>query len=120
MAGHPVAAAHVAELRLLRPAAVCGVGAASGEPAAGRRVHGTGDLSLQHAAGAGPFHFRIGNGDGGNEGLGVGVQGVGVQLLRRTLLHYLPQIHYQNTVRQVPHHGQIMGDQQIGQGLLFP
>ena len=57
MTGYPVAAAHVAERRLLHPASVRGVGAAPGEPAAGRRIHGTGDLSLQHAAGAGPFHL---------------------------------------------------------------
>ena len=57
--------------------AFLGDGAAGVEVAAGWRVDGAGDVALQHDALA--FDLGVGDGHCGEQGLGVGVAGAGVE-----------------------------------------
>ena len=64
------------QLRGLRGASLVGIGAARVEPAAGGRIDGAGDVALQHDALAGLVLLRVRQGHRGEQGLGVGVDGV--------------------------------------------
>ena len=57
-----------------------------------------------------------------DEGPGVGVRPGGHRApAAGQVLHHLPQVHHQDAVGdRCLHHGQVMGDQQIGQGPLLP
>ena len=54
-----------------------------------------------------------------DQAAGVGVDAVGDQLVAVGQLHHLAQIHHADAVRDVLDHGQVMGDEQIGQALFF-
>ena len=62
-----------------------------------------------------PLPLRVGDGDGRQEGRGVGVGGSQVHVVGRTLLDDLSQVHDGDAVAQVPHHRQVVGDEQVGQ-----
>ena len=66
-------------------AALRAVGAAGVELAAGGGIRGRGDGALQHDAVH--LHRGIGDGDGGEQGLSVGVQGIAEDVLRGAVLH---------------------------------
>ena len=112
-----VPAAHIPQGGGLLPAPLRGVPAAPGELAARRRVDGAGDLALQTDTGRLPLDLdlRVRNGDGGQQRLGIGVEGVAVQLSGAGDLHDVAQVHHPYAVGDVLDHGQVVGDKQIGQ-----
>ena len=58
-----------------------GMGTSGREGAAGWRMEGAGHFSLQHDAGARLFDVGIGDGDGREERLRVGMQGIFVEFI---------------------------------------
>ena len=57
--------------------------------------------------------------DGAKQRLSIGMQRVAEQLLRRCQLHDPPKIHHGDPVGQILHHRQIVGDENVGQPMLF-
>ena len=67
---------HFLEGRALLTAPVGGVGAAAGKAAAGAQVHGAGDAAVEHDALAAGLQLGVGQRDGREHGLGIGVEGM--------------------------------------------
>ncbi len=90
-----------------------GPGAAWVEVAARGRVQRGGDVAPQDR----PLLLRPGDGDGrgGEQGLGVGVQGVAEQVVLRSDLHDLSQVHDRHPVADVLHHAEVVGHEEVGQ-----
>ena len=61
------------------------------------------------------WKFGVGHRHGREQGLGVGVGRVAVQIRLHPLLDDLPQIHHGHAVRDVTDHGEIVGDEDVGQ-----
>jgi len=61
------------------------------------------------------FSIQIGNRDGGEQRLGIRVPGADVYIPVGGHLDYFTQIHDGNSVTDILHHCQIMGDDDIGQ-----
>ena len=82
------------------------------EMAARRRIQGTGNIALQNDAlgGSAP----IGNGDGRDEGLGIGMPRAGKQIEAMPQFNDTTQIHHRNTVADMAYNAKVMGDKQIG------
>ena len=76
------------------------------EPAAGWGVYRGSQASPDLHGG--PLHPGVGDGHGGDERLGVGVEGVLQQILRLRHLHDLPQVHHGDAVAHVAGHGQVV------------
>ena len=114
MAGAPVVGGGLFELRALLAADGQGPGAAGVEAAAGggigRAGQVAGELDLVAAHG-----FARHLGDGGEQGLGVGVLGVAVQVLLVGQLHHVAQVHDPDPVGDVLDHGQVVGDKDVAQ-----
>ena len=53
-------------------------------------------------------------GDGGNEGLGVGMQRMIEDLVSHADFDGLAQVHHHDTITEEPHHVEIVGHEQIG------
>ena len=64
------------------------------------------------------LQLGVGNGDGGDQALGIGVHGVVEQLLRLSHLHDIALVDNADAVRDEPDNGQVVGDEQIGGALL--
>ena len=94
--------------------------AAGTEPAAGRRVDRAGHVPGEHDPLARPFLLR-GSGSGIAEisAWVYGCGGGGEQLLHRRGLDDLAQVHHRHPVGDVPHHRQVVRDEQVGQPQLF-
>ena len=90
-----------------------GLGAARMERAARRRGQGAWRVTRQTDRRA-PAR-RVGHGHGQQQGPGVGVQRVGEQLWRRSQLHEPSQVHHGHAVGDMPDHGQVVGNEHIGQ-----
>ena len=58
---------------------------------------------------------KVGHGDGAQQGLGVGVLGVGEEFVGGGHLHALPQVHHHDLVGDVLHDAHVVGDEQVGQ-----
>ena len=117
MADHIVARLDLTLLRHLGLALLHAVGAAGMELAASRRIRRGGNGALQHDTIH--LHRGIRHRDGRKQGLGVGVQRVAEDVLRSAVLHQIAQIHDAHRVGDVFHHGQIVGDEEIRQVVLF-
>ena len=78
-----------------------------------RQVDGAGDLAFQ--GDALPLVGKVGHGDGGKQGPGIGMDGVVEQFFRRGLFHDGAQVHDGDLVGEVVHHGEVMGDEDIGE-----
>ena len=61
-----------------------------------------------------PGPFRVGDRNGGQEPLGVWVQGVAVQLPAGAYLYKMAQVHDADMVGNMFDHGEVMGYEQIG------
>ena len=85
------------------------------EAASCGRVDRAGYVSLQQDARPLPLDLGIGGGHRRQQGVRVGVHGLGEQPVGAGLLHDLAQVHDGGAVADVPHHGQIVGDEQIGE-----
>ena len=91
--------------------------AAGVEFAALGRVRGAGDAALEHDA----VHFRVRIGDGnrGKQRLGVGVQGIAEDIRRRAVFHEVSEVHNAHGIGDMLHHGQVVGDEEIGKLILL-
>ena len=58
--------------------------------------------------------FRVGTRNRRQKSARVGMHRVLVDQLRRPDLHDMTEIHHRDAVRDVPHHGKIVGDEDIG------
>ena len=86
---------------------------AVGEGAALGWVDGGGDVALEEDA-AGLF-FRVGAGDGGEEGLGVGVDGVVDDLVGGSELDDLAEVHDGDAVADVFYDSEVVSDEEVGE-----
>ena len=110
-----MAAAHILEFRHTLGAHVAGIGAAGAEGTAGGGVQRAGNVAGEHNALVLPGHLGVGQRYRGHEAPGVGVQGVVVDFPGVRQLHHFTKVHHGDSVGNVPHNQQIVGDEQIGQ-----
>lgn len=104
MAGHQVAITQILHFGyFLFAYRNCPV-AAGVEAAACGRINRTGDIALQENALALPFQGRVGNGDGGEQGLGIGMHRAGIQLGAQVDLDNLAQVHYRHPMGDILDH----------------
>src|SRR6266852_3211385 len=89
------------------------------EPAPRWRVHRRRDLPLDQHRLAPPLDQRIRHGNRRQQRLRVRVLRVLVNVDAVGDLHHLPQVHDRYPVRQVPHHREVVGDEQVRQLELF-
>ena len=78
-------------------------------------VDGAGDVAGEDDALAGSLDYGVGDGDGGEKSSGVGVLGVLVEFVPAGYLDDLAQVHDRDPVRDVPHDGQVVGDEEVGE-----
>ena len=107
------------ELRHGLLALVGGVRAAGVEPAALGRVHGGGNIALQHDALALAADLGVWHRNGGKQGLGVGVERILVELIALGQLHQGAQVHDADAVGDMAHHRQVVGNEQVRQAQLL-
>ena len=60
-----------------------------------------------------------GDGDGGDQGLGIGMEGFPEDLLCIPLFHHPSQIHHRHPLCEESYHAQVVGDEKIGEAA-FP
>ena len=89
--------------------------AARMEHAAGGRIERARQLALDDGARPGALDDGIGDRRRRQQRLGVGVLRVGEQLVGGRVLDDAPEVHDGDLGRDVAHHGQIVGDEQVGQ-----
>ena len=65
------------------------------------------------------MHFGVWLGHGRQQRLGVGMQWFGIKRLTWGELDDLAQIHHRHPGRDVAHHGQIVGNEQVCQAIFF-
>ena len=75
----------------------------------------TGQVSLQNDPMPLFLDHRVGDRNGREQGLRVRVQGVAVQRVTVRQLHDLAQIHDSHAVTDVPHHAQVVCDEDVSQ-----
>src|SRR5690606_2834031 len=85
------------------------------EPASRRRVDRRGDVPGEQDPLPGALLARVRNRDRGDERLGVRVRGLREQLLGRRELDNPSQVHDRHPAGDVPHHGQVVGHEQVRQ-----
>ncbi len=85
------------------------------EYATGRRVHGGRQIPFQDLDGLAALHVRIRDGHCRHQRLGIGVQGVREDLLAGAEFHRVAQVHHQHPIRDVLHHGEVVGDEDEGE-----
>src|SRR3990170_3211834 len=114
--GAHVARAPVNQRRLFPGADLLRLPATGTEPTPGGRIGRAGHITLQQNS-AFTAVARVGIGDwhGREQGLRIGVSGVFVDLVLVTEFDDLPEVHHRHPVGDVPHHGQIVGDEDVGQ-----
>ena len=66
-----------------------------------------------------PLPAGVRHGNGGQQAAGVGVDGVGRQLFGPGQLHDAALVNHGDAVGDVAHHGQVVGDEQIGDAAFF-
>src|SRR5262249_32809619 len=110
MAGDELAGPKFADLRLLLRAALGRTRAARAEPASGRRVERGWNLTADAGKLLG-LGLGIGHGDRGEQGRRVWVPRRPEQVVRRTDLAQLAEIHHRDEVAHVLHDGKIMRDE---------
>ena len=116
VAGNPVFFAHILELGLLyvaRPGnhAI----AARVKVAALGWIARAGHVARQNDALAPFLDHGVGNGDGRKQRLRVGMQGVLVEFFAGCQLHDLAEVHHCHAVADVPDHGEVVRNEEVGQ-----
>ena len=106
------------QLRLLLRAELLGLPAAGVETASGRRVRGRRHVAHQHDLLALAAQRRVGHRHGRQQRLGVRVRRAGVDLVLRPQLGHPAEVHDADPVRDVPHDGQVVGDEDVRQAEL--
>jgi hypothetical protein len=89
-----------------------GVATAGPEMTATRRVHGGGDVALQHDPQS--SSFRVHAGRRREKGLGIGMVGRAEEIADRSLLDDTPEVHHGHSVAEGVNEIEIMGDEQVG------
>ena len=113
MAGDLMPAGSLLQLRLLRRAEwQLPNRAAAMEMTAGGRVDRVRYVALQHDALA--LRLRVGDRHGGEQGFGIGVQRVGVEVARRGDFDDAPQIHHGDAGAYMLDDGKVVSDENIG------
>jgi len=95
-------------------ALVDGDGAAWVEYASGWRVQGARDLTGQQDSFPLGVDNRVRYRYRGQEGLGIRMDGVDVNLIPVRHLHDVAQVHHADTVADVTDYGQVVGDEEVG------
>src|SRR5712692_2961952 len=113
LAGYPVAWGDLLQHLLVLGAGWHADGAARVEAAPRRRLDRARHVALEQDALA--LDRGVGDRHRGQERLGVGMLRVVVELLGRRDLHDLAQVHDRHARRDVLHHGQVVGDEQVRQ-----
>src|SRR3990172_13000678 len=117
MARHPVLVvptpADITPLRKDLRADLNGNGATGMEDAPRRGVQRAGHVTLEDDALPPGLYLRVWNGDRGEQCLGIGMKRVIVQLCTPRDFHQFAEIHDRDTVTDVAHHGEVMGNKQI-------
>ena len=96
---------------------ILSVGTTGGKAAARLGIDGRGHLAGHQDLI--PLDMDRGDGDGGQQALGIRVEGFFEQLFGIAQLHLTPQVHHQDLVGDMPYHRQIVGDEHISQALLL-
>src|SRR5215470_16064852 len=94
------------------PAYLGSQGTTAIQPAPGRGINGRRQFALQGESWWRLAWIRLGH--CGEERLGVGVLGVGKNLLHRPHFDDLPNVHYRHTIANMPNHAEVVGDEEIG------
>ena len=113
-AGHEVVGGDLDRLGIRQGAGLGAVVAPLGEPAPGLHVDRVAHLAPEDHEVLVPGR-EVGDRDGAQERLRVGVLGVGEQLVRGRQLHALPEVHHHDLVGDVLHHAHVVGDEHVGQ-----
>ncbi len=87
------------------------------EVAAGGGIGRIGHIALQHNRLAAVPGVRLGH--RGQQRLGVGMLGIREQRFGARVLHQHAHVHDCNAIADVLHHAQVVGDEQVGQAVLF-
>src|SRR5215211_2400555 len=111
----PVLRTDLAPYGFLVAARFGGVRATGPESATRRGVHGRRHVAFQDHAFALELDVGVGDGDRGEQGLGVWVQRVAVELLAGRHLYHCAEVHNPHTVGDVLDHREVVGDEQVGQ-----
>ena len=114
MAGYFMASACIFKFRSLFGADRLRVGTAGVETAAGRGRDGTGDVAFDAAFLLLPGNAGISDGNTAQKSFGIRVQGSAVDFICLTYLHQLSQVHNAHIIGNVADHGQIVGNEKIG------
>ena len=105
--------AYLAQLRRHPAALTIGYGAAWMEHATRWRIQRAGYLSGQQHPLALGVQYWIRNRHGREQGLGVGMLGVAVDLVPVCDFHYVPQIHHAHPVADMADHGQVVSYEEV-------
>ena len=114
MAGNLMAFRNLTERRGLLTADFLCVGAPGVEPAAGGDVHGAGQTALDNLPVGIPRLLRVRNRIRGKQGLRVRVKRMVVDFAAVAAFHQTAEVHHADMLRDMPHHGKIMRNKQIG------
>ena len=115
----PVAGAHLQQRRVFDVAeAVSGRRAARVEVTAARRLDRAGHVAGEHDRTPQFFGRRVGDGHGREQGLRVRVHRSLVELRVLRELDDAAEVHDGDPVADVAHHGEVVGDEQVGEAEL--
>src|SRR5215217_3666192 len=113
--GDPVLRTDLAPYGFFVAAGFGGVRATGPEPATRRGVHRRRHVAFQDHAFALQLDVGVGDGDRGEQSLGVWVQRVAVELIAGRHLYHHAEVHNPHAVGDVLDHREVVGDEQIGQ-----
>ena len=78
-----------------------------------------GNFSFQQNTLAAALYLGIRCRCGGQQGLGIGMPGILVKLIGVSQFNDPSQVHHANAMRNMPNHGQVMGNENVGQAQLL-
>ncbi len=115
MTGDVVAGAKLAPFGILLAADIDGDGTAIVEAAGGRGIEGRGNVAGENDPVASALNGRVWDGDGGEEGLSVGVEGFAVEGVAGGKLDDLTKVHDGDAVAHGADDGEVVGDEEVGE-----
>lgn len=90
---------------------LAGVGASPRKSASRFEIHGGGDFSFKFSVLALSLELGVGFRVRGDEELSIGVNGSEIDFIGRTQLHHRAQVHHGHPIRNVTHHGEVVGNE---------
>lgn len=116
MAAHKVIGQRLDQRRIgLLVAEIKSHWAARVEVAAGRWIGWAGQVATDDDALAAFFDARVGHGHSRQQRLRVGVLRIVIDSVYGTQLDDFAQVHHSHAVADMPHHAQVMGDEEVSQ-----